>query len=195
MTPYKKGFSLSELLIATFIAVLAIVISLEVFISLNYDYQTIAAYLTTYIKGREAIDAISKDCRIAIRVMDSFGGYTTANDCLVLKVPSIDSSHDIIDINKNFDYIIYSLNNGNLWKTVIPGTGSARQACNGIFEKSTETFSVTGNGVPLSDIPYKSVVTNVTISITVAEIFRGKAHRVTPGTGVKLMNYEWGFVR
>lgn len=195
MKAYKKGFSLTELLIALFIFILTIVISIEVFISLNYDYQTIATYLTSYIKGRQAIDIISKDCRMAIRIVDSFAGYTTATNCLVLKVPSIDSFHNIIDVNKNFDYIIYRLYNDDLWKIVIPGTGSARAAQNEIFEKSAESFTVSSDGVLLSNIPHKSSITHITISITVAEVFRGKVYRITPGTTVKLMNYEWEFVR
>jgi len=195
MKAYKRGFSLSELLIALFIVILTITLSIQVFISLNYDYQVITTYLTSYIKGRQAIDIISKDCRIAIRILDSFAGYTTATGCLVLKVPSIDSSHDIIDIKNNFDYIIYRLYNGDLWKIVIPGTGSARTAQNKVFEKSAESFTVSSNGVLLSNIPYKSSITHITIDITVAEIFRGKIYRITPGTAVKLMNYEWEFVR
>ena len=195
MKTYKKGFSLSELLIALFIVVLTITLSMQIFISLNYDYQAVTTYLTSYIKGRQAIDTISKDCRIAIRIMDSFSGYTTTTNCLVLKVPSIDSSHNIIDINNNFDYIIYRLYNGDLWKIVIPGLGSARAAQNKIFEKSDESFTVSSDGVLLSDIPHKSSITHISIAITIAEVFRGKIYRIAPGTTVKLMNYEWEFVR
>ena len=195
MKAYKKGFSLSELLVALFILILTITLSVQVFMLLNYDYQVITTYLSSYIKGRQAIDVISKDCRIGIRIVDSFAGYTTAADCLVLKVPSIDSSHDIIDINNNFDHIIYRLYNSDLWKIVIPGTGSARAAQNKIFEESAESFTVSSDGVLLSNIPHKSSVTHITIGITVAKIFRGKAYRITPGTTVKLMNYEWEFVR
>lgn len=195
MNAYKKGFSLSELLIALFIVILTITLSVQVFISLNYDYRAITTYLTSYIKGRLAMDTISKDCRIAVRIADSFAGYTTATGCLVLKVPSIDSSHNIIDIDNNFDHIIYRLYNGDLWKIIIPGTGSARMAQNKIFEKSVESFAVSSDGVPLSDIAHKSSVTHVTINISVAEIFRGKTYRVAPGTTVKLMNYEWELVR
>ncbi len=195
MKTYKRGFSLSELLIALFIVVLTIILSVQIFMSLNYDYHIVTTYLSSYIKGRQAIDVISKDCRIAIRILDSFAGYTTATDCLVLKVPSIDGSHNIIDINNSFDHIIYRLHNGDLWKIVIPGMGSARTAQNKIFEKSAESFTVSSDGALLSNIPHKSSITHITIAITIAEIFRGKVYRITPGTTVKLMNYEWEFVR
>ncbi len=195
MNTYKRGFSLPEFLITLVIVILTITLSVQVFISLNYDYQVITTYLTSYIKGRQVLDILSKDCRIAIRILDSFAGYTTATDCLVLKVPSIDSSHNIIDINSDFDHIIYRLYNGDLWKIIIPGTGSARTAQNKIFEKSAESFTVSSNGVLLSNVLHKSLITHITIGITLAEIFRGKVYRITPGTTVKLMNYEWEFVR
>lgn len=195
MKSYKKGFSLSDLLITVFIVILVITLSVQIFVSLNYNYQTIATYLTSYIKGRQALDIISKDCRIAIRIPDSFSGYTTATNCLILKVPSIDSSHNIIDIDNKFDHIIYRLYNGDLWKIIIPGTGSARAPQNKIFEKSAESFTVSSDGVLLSAIAHKSSITHITVDISIAEMFRGKAYRITPGTTVKLMNYEWEYVR
>ncbi len=195
MKSYKKGISLTDLLIAVFIVILTITLSVQAFIALNYNYQTIANYLTSYIKGRQALDIISKDCRIAIRIPDSFAGYTAATNCLILKVPSIDSSHNIIDIDNNFDHRIYRLYNGSLWKIVIPQTGSARAPQNKIFEKSVESFTVSSDGVLLSGIAHKSSITHITIDISVAEIFRGKTYRITPGTTVKLMNYEWEYVR
>jgi len=190
----KKAFTLMELMIAILILALVISLSIEVFISVNYDYQKIAMYLNFYIKGRHAVDIISKDCRTAIRIMDSYSGYTTSNTCLVLKVPSIDSMKNIININKNFDYIIYRSYNGDLWKIVIPGTGSSRPAQNKIFERS-ESFNLSYNGSPVSSIAHKSTMPHVTITITVSQSIRGQVYSVTPGTTVKLMNYEWGFVR
>lgn len=190
----KRAFTLMELTIAVLILALVISLSIEVFISVNYDYQKIAMYLNFYIKGRQALDVISKDCRTAVRIMDSYSGYTTSDNCLVLKVPSIDSMKNIININKNFDYIIYRSYNGDLWKIVIPGTGSFRPAQNKVFERS-ESFNLSYNGAAVSSIAHKSSMPHITITITVSQNIRGKVYSATPGTTVKLMNYEWGFVR
>ena len=124
----RNGFTLTELLVATFILIIAIVITFEVFISISKNSKILVAYLNSYLKGREVIDIISKDCRIAARVMDYYAGYVTTDDCLVMKVPSIDASGNIIDVNHEFDYIIYRINNGDLWKIVIPGSVSSRPA-------------------------------------------------------------------
>lgn len=191
----KNGFTMVELLIASFIVMLAVVITINAFMFINKNSRVVLSYLNSYLKGREAIDAISKDCRIAIRVMDTHAGYTTTDNCLVLKVPSVDASGDIIDVNKEFDYIIYWINNGDLWKQVIPGAASSRQAYNNAFKKSVESFYMAVDGTAMSSVAHKSAITHLTIWVSVAETFLGQYYRVNPGTTVKLMNYEWRFVR
>lgn len=188
---HKKGFSLTEFAVSLLIIGIAILVSLQAFISLNKDAKIVTLYLSSYLRGREAIDIMAKDCRIATRVMDSFGGYTTATNCLVLRVPSIDAGGNIIDIYNDFDYIIYRIVNKNLWKVVIPGSASSRTAHNDVLKKSIDSLYLTSLSVPLSSVPHKSVISNITIRISAVETFQGKEYRTTPGTTVKLMNYEW----
>lgn len=191
----KKAFSLVEFLFVIAIFMVAAAISTQIFLSINKDFKVLISYLGSYLKGREAIDLISKDCRIAIRVMDDYAGHTTTDSCLVLKVPSIDASRDIVDVNNEFDHIIYRIYDGDLWKTVMPGSNSSRLAYNGVLKKSMESLYVTRDGTPLSGIEHKSSITRLTLRVSVAETILGKEYRVTPGTTAKLMNYEWEFVR
>jgi len=191
----KNGFSLMELLVVIAITVIAMTIAFQVFTALHKNYKILISYLGSYLKGREAIDFISKDCRIAIRVMDNYAGCATANDCLVLKVPSIDASRNIIDINNEFDYIIYRMDDEDLWKTVILGDKSSRQAYDGVLKQSIESLYFASKGMPLSDIEHKSSVTHLTLRVSIAGSVLGKEYKVMPGTTVKLMNYEWEFVR
>ncbi len=191
----KRGFTLTEFLVVTFIELIAVAIAVQAFVALNQDYKVLMSYLGSYLKGREAIDLISKDCRIAIRVMDAYSGYTTADNCIVLKVPSIDASGNIIDVNHRFDYIVYRLQGGDLWKTVIPGSGSSRAAYNDVFKKSIESLALAHDGTSFSAIAHKSTITHLTLWVSIVETILGKAYRVIPGTTVKLMNYEWEFVR
>lgn len=184
-----------ELLIVTLINLAVIAVIVQVTVSLNQDYKVLMSYLSSYIKGREMIDIISKDCRMAIRVLDSYGGYATTTSSIVLKVPSIDFSGNIIDVNSEFDYIIYRINNQDLWKTVIPGSASSRPEYDGALKKSIESLHIEYSGSPLSGIAHKSSITRLTLWVSVAEIILGKVHRINPGTTVKLMNYEWEFVR
>jgi hypothetical protein len=190
-----KGVSLIEFLIVISIFIITIVLVFQVFASLNKEYKVLVSYLSAYLKGREVIDRISKDCRIAIRVMDSHAGYTTADNCLVLKVPSIDGSNNIVDVNNEFDYIIYRIQGGDLWKVVLPGSSSLREAFNGVLRRSMHSLYITSAGTPLSSIAHKSSITTLTLRVTFTETVLGTEYKVEPGTTVKLMNYEWRFVR
>ncbi|GEM_PF-4348158 len=190
-----KAFTFVELIFAMVITVVVISIAAQLTMTLNKDVKILISYLGSYMKGREAIDIISKDCRMGIRVMDSYSGYTTADNCLVLKVPSIDASGNIVDINKYYDYIVYRIYNGDLCKVVLPGSQSARAAFNGVLKKSVQSMLITFGSIPLSSVAHKSTITRVTMWLSISETILGKIYQVSPGTTVKLMNYEWEYVR
>lgn len=190
-----KAFTLVELLIAISILFAVIIISVGATIALNTNYKVLMSYLTSSLKGREAIEAISKDCRMAARVLDSYAGYTTTDSSIVLKVPSIDASGQIIDVNKYFDYIIYRVVNGDLWKIVMPYSGSSRAPHNGVIKEPVESLHIESKGTALSQIPHKSVITSITVWVSINENILGKDYRIIPGTTIKLMNYEWEYVR
>jgi prepilin-type N-terminal cleavage/methylation domain-containing protein len=191
----KKGYTLIEFVLVAAILLIAVTAAISLYLNMDKSYKTIIGYLGSYLKGREVIDIMSKDCRIAVRVMDNYAGYTTTDNCLILKVPSVDSSGNIIDVNNDFDHIVYMLNGGDLWKAVIPGSSSSRTAFNDVLKNSMETLYITSNGVPLSNIVHKSTITNLTFGVSVIETISGREYKIEPGTTVKLMNYEWEFVR
>jgi len=196
MIPNKKrGLTLIELMIVIVINLLVIIVVVNLSVTMNQNYKIATSYLNSCLKGREAIDIMSCDVRMAIRVMDNYSVYISSTNCLVLKVPSVNSDRNILDVNEKFDYCIYRINNGDLWKTVIPGPASSRPATDGPLEKSIKSLNITFNGAPLSDIAHKSVITHVTINISIAETMLGKEYSITPGTTIKLMNYEWEFIR
>ena len=195
ITKGRYGFTIIEFLIATAILLIAIVIAVEITITLNKDYKILMTYMSSYLKGREVIDIMSKDCRMAARVMDQHGGYTTTNNCLVLKVPSVNGAGDIIDVNNEFDYVIYFTNNGNLWRVIMPGGASARLAENGIMKEGIESLYIEHNGTPLSGVAHKSSIPYITMWVSISESVQGTIYTISPGTTVKHMNYEWEFVR
>src|SRR3989338_4727844 len=170
----KRAFVLAELLTAVFITLLMMIIAIELFMSISKNSQILMAYLNCYLKGREVVDIVSRDCRMASRVMDGYAGYMTTDDCLVLKVPSVDESGDIIDVNAEFDYVIYRLNGADLWKTVIPAAASARDPYDGVFKKDIESFYVSSAGAGLSDITHKSSVTYLTLWMAISKDILGK---------------------
>ncbi len=191
----KKGFSLVEVVFVVTIFLLAIAGALQAFVELNKDFKVIWGYLGAHLKGREVIDIIARDCRMAARVMDEYGGDTTGDDCLVLKVPSVDASGNVIDVNNEFDYIVYRISGADLRKVVAPGPLSARAAYNGIMKKDIDSMFLSSNGTALSAITYKSTIKEITIRVSLSEIIVERSISMSPETTVKLMNYEWEYVR
>ena len=66
----KNAFSLIEFLFVVAIFIIAVVIAIQMFTTLNKDYKILTSYLKSKLKGREIIDINSKDSRIGVRVMD-----------------------------------------------------------------------------------------------------------------------------
>jgi len=50
-------------------------------------------------------------------------------------------------------------------------------------------------GTPLSVIAHKWTITHITMWISISENVLGKNYKIIPGTTIKLMNYEWEYVR
>ena len=191
----KNGISLTEFLVVFAIFLTVSVGAIQAYMFLSKSFYIMRLYLTFYLKGRETIDFISKDCRVAIRVMDTYGAYTTTDDNLILKMPSIDSSGDIIDINNEFDYMVYRIAGNDLMKTVIPGSASSRPAYDGVFKENIQSLYITYDGTPLSSVTNKSSIKHLTLSASIGETVMGTNYQINPGTTIKLMNYEWEFVR
>jgi len=63
-----------------------------------------------------------------VELVPSQGGYVTTESCIVLKVPSIDDKGDIIDIENNFDYFVYRLNESDLERIVTNVDASSDRA-------------------------------------------------------------------
>ena len=84
---------------------------------------------------------------------------------------------------------------GNLYKRVVPGTSSSRPAYDGILKTSVKSLYMTSESVALDDIEYKSTVKSITLRVALEEQVLDKKYTIMPGTTVKLMNYEWEYVR
>jgi hypothetical protein len=114
----KSGLTLAELLIANVIAILAFVVLFYVSFSIQENIGITSGILGISEKGRVAVNYMSRDIREANSVISlrTIGGttYSTSNDTLVLKVPSIDEiSLNLKDPDVYFDYIVYTLDPAN----------------------------------------------------------------------------------
>lgn len=188
----SKGFSLIELLIV--VAIMAVVI-----LSLVALYSTGQRYFLTESTRAEMLQSsrqvliwISRDIKEGIAVLPNWGSYTTSTNCLVLELPSIDANGLIIDIENNFDYIIYRLNpsdNRVLERIVDALDGvSSRTDSSRVLAKRVNSFVLSSEGVELSSIGDKSTISNIDIVLTTSQAIFGRTYQESLKTEVKLRN-------
>lgn len=74
--------------------------------------------------------------------------YTTDGDCVVVKVPTVNTSGNLVD--GVFDYIAYCLVNGNVDQVTEAGVGSARVGGSKRLADNVLTFSLTYNNATVT---------------------------------------------
>ncbi len=65
-------------------------------------------------KSRYPLAWIARDVKSATQVETTWGSYTTSSNTLILAVPAVDASGLIIDVNSEWDRVIYRLSNQKL---------------------------------------------------------------------------------
>ena len=126
----SAGFTLVELLITITLFSLASAVLASLYISGSRQYQEesirndLSKSLTTLS------DELTTDIQNAYAVEANYGGYTSSATTIVLDLPAIDSSQNLVMNGSSFvtDRVIYSLSGSTILKSVVPGAGSARPA-------------------------------------------------------------------
>ena len=196
MNRRKRGFTLVDLQFAVVIGALTLVAALSLYTFYWRTFVIGNTVLDVYSNSRIALEMISRDIRWATQVEESYtsGGttYTTGDNVLVLMVPSIDASDNCIP--STYDYIIYQLQSGNLYRIVCKAASSARLSENRIVARYCTSLTFSCGGVTLSNIANKSTINNVDIYLplnkTVLSLSgQGQAiESMYPTTIVKLRN-------
>jgi len=129
MNNRSKGFTLVELNIASFIAMLVFAAVISLYTSVWQSLGRGNTYLDSYAGSRNASGWLIRDIRCAAQVVEQYpltgtATYKTGDHVIVLRVPSIDSSGQII--NPGLDYIIYRLQGSDLSRIVHADTSSSR---------------------------------------------------------------------
>jgi prepilin-type N-terminal cleavage/methylation domain-containing protein len=109
-----RGFTLIEMLIGLAIISLLIVALLSFYSKGQQQFMNQNIQSDVLEKSRYPLALIAQDVKSAIQVVTAWGSYTTSSNTLVLEVPSVDSSGLIIDVNSQFDYVIYRVSNRRL---------------------------------------------------------------------------------
>jgi type II secretory pathway pseudopilin PulG len=188
----SKGFSLIELLVIVAIASFIILTILSLY-SIGQRYFLSGSARTDVLRNtRQVRNWISRDIKEGIQVLPSWDVYTTSNTCLILQVPSLDSNGLIIDIDNEFDHIIYRLNSeypSRLERIIDAKDGvSSRADTSRVIATEVSSFQLSSGGVDLSAVSDFSKVSSVYITMITAQNLLGRTYQETLNTRLKLRN-------
>jgi len=169
----NKGFSLAEVQVALFITFIMFVAAFSLYIFYNKTFSIGNALLDVYANSRIAVALMSRDIRWAAQVDPSYTDsetnvtYTTGDQVIVLKVPSVDSSGNVI--GSEYDEIVYLVQNRNLRRIVMPHTTgptpSSRIYENRVVARYCNQLTFSSGGHPLSYYNSSALPTLNTIAL------------------------------
>lgn len=190
----QRGFTITELMVATTITG---IFALGFYALVNtFQKQMVqqSVYYDTNRAARLAMDKISRDVKEAVSVVSSYGGNTTGDQVLILKLPSIDAAGEPNDIATKFDYVTYKRDGTDSTRLVRAINVDADSSRNGgvdhisdplpVVVKKIETLLFSdSNGVSLSSVAAGDIADLESISVRIKA--QGKTRDNTQSTQVE----------
>ncbi len=187
-----KGITLIEVLVTVTIASSMLLAMLSLYVAGQRYFMIGSARSDVLRDNRQVLNYVSRDIKEAIQVMPSWDVYVTSTDCLILQVASLDSSGLIIDIDSQFDYIVYRLNSeypNRLERIIDANDGvSNREDSSRTITTRVNSFQLRSGGVELSAVSSFDQVSSVDITMVTTRNLLGRTFQETLRTGVKLRN-------
>jgi len=165
----KSGFTITELIFAASVAVMTLAILFFVSFTLQDNIRLTIEILGLNENSRKSINIISRDIRKAESILTSFGTYTAGVSTLILRLPSIDSSGEIVtDASGHIashDVIIYTLDTAEqdkLVRDITAAATSSRISGKVTVADNIDTFHVTSSSSESTgiEITTKAVLAN-----------------------------------
>ncbi len=187
-----KGFTLIELLIIVAIGSFLVLAMLSLYVSGQKYFMTGTARTDVLRDNRQVLNWVSRDVKEGIQVLPIWDVYSSSSTCLVLQVPSLDSNGLIIDIDNEFDHIVYGLNSefpNRLERIIDAKDGiSSRADSARVITTRVNSFQLSSEGVDLSSVSDFSQVFRIEVTLITAKNLLGRTFQETLRTGVKLRN-------
>jgi len=187
-----KGLTLVELMVTVVVVSLVMTALLSLY-SVGQRY-----FIGESIKLEELRDIryvqnwMSRDIKEAVQVLPGWDVYTASDSCLVLRIPSVDASGYIIDIDNDYDHVVYRLNTqipSRLERIVDAKDGvSSRSDSSKFLSTQVSSFLLSSEGVNLSSVADFSQVVCVDVALTTRQNFLGRSYEEKLQTGAKLRN-------
>ena len=127
----RRGMTLIELMIAMSISSVMAVGAVTSMVIVQRGAIEAFWLHESHRESRMISDLIARDIRGAVGLDSDFNSFTTGAGTIILRMPSINSDGDIIDIENDFDRVVYYPKTGEisvLVREVIPGPGSSRSS-------------------------------------------------------------------
>lgn len=166
----QKGLTLVELLISLSIAVIIGGILMAIIVNSAGLFYKESSKVNTGLNINDALTQIRKSIRESSAVAPSYNSgsetYNSESVQIVLKVPSIDQSNNIIP--NTFDYFVFFLDQNKLHLKIFPDNQSLRKDQDQIFSTSAESLVFNyfnGNNPPVEVGPAAASKIRVTLSL------------------------------
>lgn len=135
---------------------------------------------------------MTRDIKEAVQVLPSWDMYTVSDSCLILRIPSVDANGYVIDIENDYDHVVYRLDPqipSRLERILDAKDGvSARSDGSRFLSTQVSSFLLSSEGVNLSSVADFSQVASVDISLITQQTLLGRSYQETLQTGVMLRN-------
>jgi len=190
--PRPKGLTLVELLVTVAVVSLLMTALLSLYSAGQRYFLNEGVRLDELRDIRYVQNWMTRDIKEAVLVLPNWDVYTASDSCLILLIPSVDAGGDIIDIENDFDCVVYRLNPqipSRLERIVDAKDGvSARSDSSRWLSTKVNSFLLSSEGANLSSVADFSQVAYVDISLITQQTLMGRSYQETLQTGVMLRN-------
>jgi len=168
----EQGFTLIEIVIVTFLFSLLLLGLFSVFDWHQKVFLLEQAEVRATGSVRSAMNEMSRYIAQGNRIESSrtIGGqtYNTSASGVVLQIPAINSSGDVI--TTAYDYVVYYTSGTDLYQIIEPGSGSSRKASNRQLSSVLQSLSLTYNNAD------PTLASSITVDITAQAQSRGSSY-------------------
>jgi prepilin-type N-terminal cleavage/methylation domain-containing protein len=187
-----KGLTLMELLVTVVVVSLVMTALLSMYSAGQRYFIGESVKLDELRDIRHVQNWMTRDIKESVQVLPSWDVHTASDSCLILRIPSVDASGYIIDIDNDYDHVVYRLNPempNRLERIVDAKDGvSTRSDSSKFLSTQVSSFLLSSGGVNLSSVADFSQLASVDISLITQQNLMGRSYQETLQSGVMLRN-------